>query len=210
MKTKLLFMLLVVSATGFSQTAEKKNNISIGGGKQSYNGDLGNAWFNPEEEFYGFVSIAYSHYINKSFDATLSVSTGDYGHCREQDEPRVRPDGTPVLNMLSRLTNGVVSAKYKFANGYLLKEDAKLAPYLYAGAGINNISEFWWSDKTRAHTGNYASLNGGIGIKYNFNQKINLGYNLGFGYFMKDNIDDRSENGNDMYMQHCISIGLNF
>lgn len=194
----------------FGQSFEKKNNISLGTGRQSYNGDLGNSWFQPSEEYYGIGSLTYSRYLTKSFDALLFVTHGDYGHCREEDESQFRPDGTEVLNMLSRLTSSSISVKYKFANGYLLKEEAKLAPYIYLGAGVNNISNFWWKDKKRVNPGNCFSLNGGAGVSYNLNKKINLTYNLGFGYLASDKIDFRSEGTNDMYMQHSLLLGLNF
>ncbi len=209
-KNTLLIALIAISINSYGQTVDKKNNISIGGGKESYNGDLGNAWFKSDEEWYGFVCFQYSHYLNRSFDMSASITFGDYGHCREKDESKFRSDGTVVLNMLSRLTSGVVSGKYKFANGYLLKEDAKIAPYIYIGAGINNVSNYWWENKNRVNKGNYTSLNGGFGLRYNCCEKFNFTYNLGFGYFTSDKIDYRSEGTNDMFMQHSIMFGINF
>ena len=104
---------------------------------------MGNAWFKLDEEWYGFGNWDYSRYLNKSFDGSATLNTGDYGHCREDDESAIRTDGTEVLNMLGRLTSLVVSSKYKFANGYVLKENAKLAPYVYIGIRIKNMSEFF-------------------------------------------------------------------
>ena len=210
MKIKFLTALFFLSMYGFAQTAEKRNNISIGGGKQAYNGDLGNSWFNPEEEGYGFLSASYSRYLTHSFDVTLSVTSGDYGHCRDADDAPVRTDGTQVLNMLSRLTSTVISAKYKFANGYMLKENAKLAPYVFLGLGMNNVTDYFWANKTRVHQGNYGSVNGGVGVRYNFYKNFNFTYNLGFGYFMTDKIDNYSKGMNDAYMQHTFLIGMNF
>ena len=171
---------------------------------------MGNSWFNPGEEWYGFVSVSYGRYINKSFDLNLNASTGDFGHCRDSDDPAVRSDGSRVLNMLSRLTTGIVTVKYKFANGYLLKENAKIAPYVFLGAGMNNVTDFWWTNKSRVNKGNYGSINAGLGVRYNFTEKYNLTYNLGFGYFTSDNIDYRVQGINDMYMQHTFSLGINF
>jgi len=113
-----------------------------------------------------------------------SITFGDYVHCRKDGENKYRDDGTEVLNMLGRLTSFVVAGKYKFANGYIMKENAKLAPYIYLGAGVNNISEHWWKDKPRAQIGNYTSLNAGLGVRYNLCHKFNIGYNMGYGYFI--------------------------
>lgn len=204
----ILVGLIVISANSFGQTADNKNNISIGGGKQSYNGDLGNSWFKMDEEWYGFVSLHYNRYLTKSFDFSASFTHGDYGKCRDHEDDIYRPDGTLVLNMLSRLTTGIISMKYKFANGYLLKENAKLSPYIYLGGGINNISNRWWDDKTRVNPGNFTSVNGGIGLRYNFYKNFSFTYNLGIGVFTSDNLDFRSSN--DKYLQHNFMLGINF
>lgn len=211
-KSIILFstLLLVVSINTYGQTAERKNNFTLGGGKGAYRGDLGNAWFKLDEEWYGFAYMGYSRYLNHSFDMSATLTTGDYGHCREDDESAIRPDGTEVLNMLGRLTSLVVSGKYKFANGYLLKEKAKLAPYVYLGLGLNNMTEFFWKNKTRANEGNYTSLNGGIGARYHFNDKFNVTYNLGIGRFNNDNIDFRKSGSNDMFLQSTLAFGMNF
>jgi hypothetical protein len=210
MKNKLLVGLIVLSISGFGQTSEKKNNISVGLGTNAYNGDLGNPWFNPKDEWYGVGSLNYGRYLNRSFDISLALTSGDYGHCRDEDDERFRPDGSEVLNMLSRLTTGVIAVKYKFTNGYILNENAKIGPYIYLGGGINNISEYWWANKTRANTGNYGSYNGGLGVRYNVCSHLNVTYNLGFGYFTTDNIDKRAEGTKDMYMQNTILFGVNF
>jgi hypothetical protein len=147
LKSTLLFLITTISITSYAQTAEKRNNISIGGGSEGYNGDLGSVWFDMDEELYGFVGIHYNRYLTQSFDLTSSLSFGDYGHCRWAGQDQFRPDGSEVLDMLGRLTCLVFSAKYKFANGHIINENAKIAPYLYLGAGINNLSEYWRKTK---------------------------------------------------------------
>jgi hypothetical protein len=211
-QVKITFIILFASLSigSIGQTLERKSNISVGGGSQGYKGDLGSVWFNVEEEWYGFAAIHFNRYLSKSFDFSSSITFGDYGHCRESDESRYRPDGTEVLNMLGRLTSLVAAGKYKFDNGYLLEEKARIAPYIYWGVGVNNISEHWWEDKTRANTGYFGSFHGGAGARYNFTDRFNFTYNVGFGYFTTDNVDKRDEGANDMLMQHSLMFGLNF
>ena len=204
MKIKIYFLLFLCAsaATGYAQTKSLRNSFSFGGGNQSYNGDLGNSWFEPEEEWYGQITIQFRRYLNRSFDASFQMSSGDYGHCREDDEPEFRPDGSLILNMLSRLTTGVFALNYKFANGYILKEDARL--------GIDNISNFFWTDKNRVHTGTFGSVNAGWGLRYNFNKRFHVAYQMGFGMFNTDRIDERVEGSNDKYLQQSVLIGINF
>jgi hypothetical protein len=75
----LLILLCIQSAS--SQSATYKNNLSMGFGKGSYNGDLGNSWFNLNEEWYGYGHISYNRYLNKSFDLNTNLTWGDYGRC---------------------------------------------------------------------------------------------------------------------------------
>lgn len=207
-KNLLLALLLFASATAFGQSRDFKNQIAVGFGQGAYNGDLGNSWFKPREEFYGFLSLNYSRYAGKSFDAMLTVTSGDYGHCRDNMDPLYWSDGRPVINMLSRLTSGVLALRYKFANGYLLKEDARFAPYVYAGVGFNNARNIWRS--TRVNVGNYASINVGAGLRYNFMKRYNVGYNLVFNELLSDEIDFRTDGGNDLQLQQTLSVGISF
>jgi hypothetical protein len=202
MKNVLLIALLSITTIGLGQTEEKKNFFSAGAGRESYNGDLGNYWFKPKEEFYGFVRLSYSRYLNRSFDAFLMGSKGDLGHCREEDDPET------VLNYYSRMTSCLVGVKYKLANGYLLKEDAMFAPYILMGGGVNNLVDIW--NHKDVNPGNYGSVNAGVGLRYNFTSRLSINYDLTIGYFTSDKLDYISGGLNDMYMQNCFSLGMNF
>ncbi len=206
----LLLNLFLIASTTNSQTIQNKNYFAVSGGSEGYKGDLGSVWFKLDEEWYGFAGINYSRYINKSIDMAGAFTFGDYGHCREADEPVLRSDGTEILNMLGRLSSLRISSNYKFANGYLLKEQARFAPYVFAGVGINHLSEYWWHNKTRANTGYFGSLNAGLGVRYNFNSKFSLTYSLGFAYFSTDKLDKRIAGTNDMLMQYALQLGFNF
>jgi len=211
MKYKIIIALLVISIYSYAQTKDNKNNISAGFGTQSYNGDLGNSWFDFEYETYGVFTLNYSRYICNSFDISVYSTYGDYGRCRGGDDPAVWSDGTPILNMHSRLTTGNLILKYKFANGYILKEEAMIAPYLYVGAGANNAEDIWdHSTPVRVNQGTYATLNGGAGVRLNITARFNLTYNIGFAYFTNDNIDYNKPGMNPKNMLNTYSIGYNF
>ncbi len=211
MRYKILIALTAISICSYAQTKDNKNNISIGFGTQSYKGDLGNTWFNFHEEWYGVLRLEYSRYLFSSIDVTVSSTSGDFGHCKDAEDPALWPEGTPVLNMHSRLTTGNIQLKYKFANGYLLKEESRIAPYLYAGAGIDNVQDIW-THNTRVNPGTYIAITGGAGVRFNFCEKISFTYNIGFGYFTNDKLDFGygTHNSNPMYMQNTYSLGYNF
>jgi len=202
---KFLLLLIVASITiiAHAQTQTNPIGITAGGGFENYNGDLGKTFYNFHEEMYGFVRLGISHYLNSSFDAQLYGTYGDFGHCRDEG------DDPTNLNMLGRMTTVNVALKYKFANGYLLCESTRLAPYLFAGAGYINMSDVW-PGEVRINLGSYFSINGGGGLMYNFTNRLNLSYTLGFGYFTSDNVDNYVHGKNDLYMQNTFCLGMNF
>lgn len=199
---------MLFSLHAFSQTKERKNAITFGGGKQAYRGDLGNTWFDLEEEVYGVAIVNYNRYLNKSFDLLASFTTGDYGHCRMGDDPKYFDDGAEVLNMLSRLNTSMLGLRFKLANGLLLSEESRLVPYVYAGMAINQLKNTW--AYPRVNEGVYTSVNGGAGLRYQIMDKLSIGYNLGIGYFTTDKIDYRDVGNNDMYMQNTLMLGFGF
>lgn len=202
-KYMVIIMMLFSASIVLSQTKERKNNISAGGGKESYNGHLGNSWFNFKEECYGFVNINYSRYINNSFDALVFATVGDIGRCRDDDAPLT------VLNLYSRMSSAILTFKYKFTNGYILKENAKIAPFVFLGAGINNLVDIW--NHKDCNPGNNLTLNGGLGVNYNFTERFSLGCRMNFGYFTKAGAMDYYKGGKDaMYMQTAFYLGVNF
>jgi OmpA-OmpF porin, OOP family len=210
MKYKLLIAFAIISVSGFAQTADNKNNISIGFGTQSYNGALGNSWFDFDYETYGFFAINYSRYINNMFDVTIYSTYGDYGHCKHSDDIQYYPDGERTLNMHSRLTTANLAVKYKFANGSILKENARIAPYLFAGAGIDNAQDIWdITTPIRVDQGNYFTVNGGGGVRINFTTRFNFTYNISFSYFTNDKIDENPLGQHPMNMQFTYSVGYN-
>jgi hypothetical protein len=131
-----LLGLFLITCSLHAQTVEHKSCFSFGGGNESYNGHLGNSWFDPGEEWYGFVHMAYSRYLCKSFDVQAGITYGDIGRCR--------PDGADpsILNLYTRMTSTSLTFKYKFANGYLLNEKARVAPYVFLGGAVNNLPQW--------------------------------------------------------------------
>lgn len=237
MKNQLLITAAFVLAT-FGLTAQTKNRkigIETGAYLQQYNGNLGNSFFKFKETAFGGGSLNLGLYLNKSFDVNVGGSIGHFGYCQtEEDKKRVValeyrcPGCTDRLGMgelRSMMISGNTAIKYKFANGYLLKEDSKIAPYLYAGVGINYLSDVM--KRNCVNVGNHFTINAGAGVKYNITERLNIGYNLGVGCFMtkkvyytnaiaenneveKDADDIKMEKRKDFYMQHALTLGFNF
>lgn len=216
MKNYLSGICLILLSIGLSaQTKNNKLGLTIGGGFQNYKGDLGSAFKFKNTTSYGAIGVNLGYYMNKSFDIGLFGTIGDYGFCQDikianteiADEDRCGGCNRVGLgNLNSRLTSGGILLKYKLNNGYLLKEDARLKPYIYFGTAYNNISDIM--KMNCINPGNYFSINSGLGLKYYINERINVGYNLSLGYFTSDNLDFRSHHSNDMYMQNTLTLGI--
>ncbi len=189
-----------------AQTKSAPNNLAAGGGMEWYRGDLGNSFFDFEEEWYGFFSLAYSRYLSRSFDLRTAATIGEIGRCFDGV---IRPEDPPILMLRSRLKTLGIALKYKLANGYLLREEAKVGPYIYLGAAFNHQRDIW-TDQPRVNEGSYCSVNGGLGLVYRFARHLQLGYNLGLGYFTTDKMDFIASGGNDLYLQNTFSLGLDF
>lgn len=236
MKNHLLISAAVVLSTlsSIGQTKNNKIGIEAGAYIQHYNGNLGNSFFKFNTTSFAGSAINVGLYLNKSFDINVGGSMGHFGYCQTvEDNNRVVsleqrcPGCTDRLGMgelRSLMISGNIALKYKFANGIFLKENSKLAPYIYAGFGINHLSDNM--KRNCVNAGNHFTINGGLGIKYNITERFNIGYNLSVGCFMTKKVyytnavksndadndadDIKMEKRKDLYMQNALTLGFNF
>ena len=220
----LVLLLLTIGAT--AQTQNHRLGITSGVYIQHYNGYLGNSFFKFNSVCFGGEALTLGYYLDKTFDFNFSTTIGDYGYCQsEADAKRIIPlsercpgckDRLGMGELRSRMVAGNIALKYKFANDIIFKEDSKISPYMYFGMGINHLSDNM--KRQCVSVGNHFSLNTGAGFKYNLNERFNVGYSLGVGYFTKGQVYATAGDSNgitmkgkrDMYMQNAIFVGMNF
>ncbi len=211
--------LALLTTAAFAQTSTHRLGLSVGAGPQDYKGDLGNGFkVNSYDVWRGAVTYQAGYYLNRSFDVSLFGSVGDLGFCQTYDVANTPVDDDDQCpgcvgqvglgNLSSRLATAGLSLKYKFANGYLMKEKSRLQPYVYAGAAFNKVTDRMKMNCVRE--GNYLSLNAGLGVRYYITSRLNVGYNFSVGYFTRDDLDRMSHHckGNDMYMQNSVTVGF--
>jgi len=217
MKSYLLSLGFIFLAIGaIAQTATNKLGLNIGGGFQQYHGDLGSALYKKYISSYGTINISVGYYLTKSVDACIFGFIGDYGYCQpEEMKNKEVPDADKCIgcvgrvgmgNLNSRIASGGVFLKYKIANGFLLSQNAKLKPHIYGGVSINRLTDRM--KKKCIAVGDYYTVNAGLGLQYYLCEKVNIGYNIGFGYFTTDKIDFISRGKNDLYMQNTLNLGI--
>ncbi len=221
MKKIFLAVCFLCAASGaFAQSKTHKLGLTLGFGPQDYKGELGNGFgISRYDVWRGAIAMHAAYYINRSFDAGMFGSIGDFGFCQPDDvtiEPVDDDDRCPgcvgrvgLGNLSGRITAAGFMLKYKFANGYLLKEKSRIQPYIFAGTAYNKITDPMKMNCVM--TGDYLTINAGAGFKVYLTQRINVGYNVAFGYFNRDEVDFMAHDDsplNDSYMQNVISVGV--
>jgi OmpA-OmpF porin, OOP family len=169
----LLIFLLELKA----QNKEKNWSISVDYGTIQYNGELGNQLgdFSKWQGGYGF---GISYYLSPSLNIGFR---GGYNFVK------VIYPSSSEYSMYANLYPTLLSLQYKFSNGYLLREDSFLQPYLNT-----EIGPLWGNTKGK-------SMDKLGGDYYNdLNRNFNLSYliSCGLKIKIKPNISSFIELGN--------------
>lgn len=129
---KYLFLLVLLLTVFVTNAQNKKYDWSIGtnGGIYSYSAVLENKWSNPYEYKIG-ANLTVSRYLNNNFDLTLQGNRSPINY------PTAILDGEPIKYEATYLYGANFQLKYKFDNGYILKEHTMFAPYVIVGGGAS-------------------------------------------------------------------------
>ncbi len=204
----------------FSQTREHPWAFGLHFGKTENNGDLGDASFDWEKAFYMNGGIKLSRYISRSFDFTAHINAGELGYWRSGDTITYL-GGRYVGNFYGNHYNGFIALRYKFNNGYLLREDARIAPYLFLGLGLSHLygPRVWdfFYQKQKAYSAEFAHdmiIPSGIGMMVRLDSREKARWHAywqtSFSYSDHDSRDGISIRNNDGYMLHQIGVSYNF
>jgi outer membrane protein OmpA-like peptidoglycan-associated protein len=178
-KTLLLLTLCAASLAMTAQTATNRWNIGAGIGFTDFVNPI-NKQFLMVERWKGNANFNVARYLGKSFDGRLNVSTGNVYYPFDMNQASATSQTVPTtFNTAQKgkmryensyIWDGGLNLVYKFANGYILKENSFISPYLFSGLGINSI--------TKIGTQNGKST-GGAGSDQ-INPYIPVGFGLGF------------------------------
>lgn len=116
----------LLTMTSYGQTAEYKWSWLLYGGVNQYDGDLGSEAFElGTGTFQG--GFGFRRYLSPSFNVGFDLG---YGHLDFSDTNGRFDEDFGEVEILG---------EYKFYNGNIISEDAKLRPYITAGIGVNNL-----------------------------------------------------------------------
>ena len=158
MKKYLLILIVCFFYINLSaQTSDDKNWLSVAYNNNQY-GSVFRIPFKGALSVDGSgLSLGIERYLNSTFNLSISFSVGKlYGS--ENSAKR------------ANLFGGQIVGKYKFANGKLLPEDSRLAPFLGLGLGVVSFSN------TNVEGESGSDLVGApiLGVDYNVNEGFKM------------------------------------
>ncbi len=206
---RLLFMIILSSfvMNADAQTSDRKWNFGILGGISTYAGDLGNGMLNFrtrdfEQNLLGGFTV--SRYLNSSFDATIMGTYGSWGYYNTT---------APNVDFKGSMLHGNINIRYKLNNGYLISENAWLAPYIFAGAGVTSLTG------SRINNGMDYPIVGGLGLRIRITEVLSFNYQATFGYMSTGHNNPNGPEyangvapkptGTDQFLLHTIGMDFN-
>lgn len=202
----LMLILPLLAVNAGAQSSERKWNLGIMGGLSTYAGDLGNGILDFrtrdfQQNLLGGIEV--SRYLSSSFDLTLMSTYGSWGYYNTT---------APDIDFKGSMLHGNLNIKYKINNGYMIPENAWLAPYLFAGMGVSSFT----GDRITNNL-DYPVV-GGLGLQVRITEVLSFNYQATFGYMSTAHNNPNageyasgvapSPTGTDQFMLH--TIGMNF
>ncbi len=136
-----------------------------------YDGDLGTEIFEPSDGTFGYYT-GFRYYLNSSFDASI-----DFG-----------VDFIDFESFEETAGKAFLSVQYKLNNGYLIKEDAFVKPYLTGGVGaISQLDD------------GHLLYPFGAGIRFGVSEDVDINAQALFNYV---------GNGNQVGNYNFFQVGL--
>lgn len=192
---KIILAVLIGTTTLISaQTSKNEYNVGLQVGSIHYKGDLGNEFY-KFKDIHGAVGVTLSKYITPLVDLGGSIKHGmiDYS------------------NFETKIYDLNLFIKFKANNGKLLKEDAKFAPYIFAGLGdaISNTKDLNTGETSK----NVIDFNFplGVGINFPLNERFNLNLESHYNYSFSDFYDNNTtKDFGDQFMYNTVGVSYNF
>lgn len=189
---------ILITTKGYGQGFNSPGlKLGVFGNVSEYDGDYTNKTnmfkFNYNQPRFG---VYLSEYLNPSFtvEQRLQLFTVDY-------KPKNTTDFSADFASLN------LNFRYNFANGYILKQESRVNPFLLAGIGGVNITS---SKLNKAE--NAINLQTGGGIIVSVNDRVGIELSSMVNWVQNDVWDGYggTDNFNDIALVHSIGIVFNF
>lgn len=205
-KITLLFSVMCFAILMNAQSGLHPWGIGLTASTKMYRGDLGNGFFKFTD---GNINpgLRIGRYLSPSFDMGLNAAIGRYDFSEIET--------TPNFLMRTRTFSTDLNARYKFNNGYLLKENSLFGPYLTAGIGYFRLkgrnTPFTPADNER-RLFEYLNIPVGLGTTINLSSRINLFVQSTYNYTNGDRYDRLPSitRGYDKHIETSLGVVYQF
>jgi OOP family OmpA-OmpF porin len=206
--------LLAAAPDSHAQTADQKWGVSAYASTLRYRGDLGKNYFNRLHLTFG-GGLTLSRYISKGLDINLSANQATL---RFPSDPNTTIYGNRFYANVSSFGLGF---KLKLNNGWAIKEDAVIQPYILLQPGFAYIyTDRYLSGSMVNRSTNYGSFDGQAAVGLNFRFTPGFGMFVQAGQHVLFSDDSRLDgvstgesglfNKYDQYMQYSAGFTANF
>jgi OOP family OmpA-OmpF porin len=184
---KIIIVLAALIATSSVFSQNEANKWAVGGGISAidFSGPITKSYFDFNE-FKGSGRIFVGRYLNPSFNAKADFTFGKVWFPQFD----VYPTTIDGLYELRHIYDAGLTFEYKFNNGYIFKENAVIAPYIFAGFGMNSIVDY--------------DVNTYVPFGLGFNIRPSDWFTINLQSSYKLNIDNSFD-----YTQHSASLVFN-
>jgi len=193
---KLILLIVVLFSIATTNAQNETARWAFGGGISAidFSGPQTKQYF-QFKQFRGNQRYFVGRYLNPSFNLKADLTFGKVWFPKVTAYPEV---------ILGRFENRHiydfgVNLEYKLNNGYILKETAIVAPYLFTGFGTNWIVDYGAKNNDGTDINTYIPFGVGLNIRITNWMAINL------SSAYKLNLDNSFD-----YTQHVASLVLNF
>lgn len=195
MKNLILILIILLSHLSYAQSTPVFS-YSTGAYIQHYKGNLGSSFFKFNTTCFAGWSNSLNARISPAISIDVAVSIGDFGYC-QTSEDRIRTqeysykcpgcaDKLGMGELRSRMISENVALKYHLDNNKILNSDSKLAPYISAGIGLNQLFDRMKRDCV--NEGLHLSINAGTGVQFKLSDKLSVAYEVNAARFINDKV----------------------
>jgi len=183
-----------------AQNADLKWGIGFHGSLIEPKTSLGDDFFSFDLNKVSFgQGLSLSRYINPTFDLGLYLSSGRMAQSL----------GVYHLNNLFYVTD--LKLRFKFYNGYIIKQNAFAGPFISAGIGADfaDVNAYGESEGDINKIISQMDLYAGAGIRFRLSELLSLELQSGI-HLPSDNTWDANKNGaKDQFLEHSLGLIIN-
>ncbi|GAB3636114.1 hypothetical protein GCM10027422_17040 [Hymenobacter arcticus] len=227
-KTALLSGAAVLAAAPRSQAqnADRKWGVSGYATTLQYRGDLGSSFWDAHNLTYG-GGLTLSRYVTKGIDINLSANQSTLRYPGKENTFTFINNGTGAASgrrFYANISTFGLGFKFKLNNGWALKEDAVIQPYILLQPGYAYIYTQRYANYSNANSNasNYGAFDGqaALGLTFRITPGFSMFAQAGQHYLDRDDnrldgvggnsSDDGFFNQYDRYMQFSAGLTANF